>query len=239
MNEKDSINILKNDKKNYKDIFEYNFGYLFNKNNNKNHIIINNNNKDIKTINNYHLNQQNTINLKEKKISNLENNLIQNLLNISNNDNQYYIHNKEYLNKYCSSFYFGNNLIKQNAYICYKCDPTKKICKYCYESCHKNCKLNNNINKEILQPSEFSCNCGISFKHIIIEKKNINNIDNLLDIEINHDTNCEFINFDNENQLNYYFCVNHNVNICNICSIICHNNCNLIIKNNEFNYNCF
>ncbi len=243
MNENKFININNNNnnnknKNNCKDIFEYNFGDLFNKNNYKKYLISNNNNKDLNKKNNNNLNQQNTINLKENKISDLENNLINNLLDITNYNKQYYIYNKEYLNKYCTSFYFGYNLIKQNAYLCYKCDPTKKICKYCYESCHKNCKINNNINKEILQPCEFSCNCGNSYKHLIIDKPSINNDDNLLNIEINYNINCEFIKFDNENHLNYYFCVNHNVNICNICSIICHNNCNLNLNNNEFNYKC-
>ena len=50
---------------------------------------------------------------------------------------------EEYItNEYCTSHYFGEIPIFQQSYVCTACNPEKnqKLCKYCYDKCHKKCR---------------------------------------------------------------------------------------------------
>ena len=137
---------------------------------------------------------------------------------------------EDYLTKEgCTSMILGPEPIMQNCYICSICNPEKNhyICKYCYNTCHLYCRRNDNSNSEklkeennFLNDKEFGCYCGIRLKHKpdkIIRKELIS---------------CNLIELDNVLDIDNFFCETHNINICCICSVTCHKDCQ-ITKNSK------
>ncbi len=140
--------------------------------------------------------------------------------------------NEEYFKKKeCTSLTLGPEKIIQECYICPNCsiNKTNYICKYCYENCHINCRksedlilVKNNNNNNYLNQKEFSCYCGIKLKH-----KPNNKMRN--DIIV-----CNLMELDIALQIDHFYCENHEINICCICSISCHKNCQVTkIKKEE------
>ena len=138
-------------------------------------------------------------------------------------------------NNSCTTYYLGDEEYKQKAFICSICDPKEKnfICKYCHEFCHKKCR---NTLKEIpktLSKKEFKnfeyfiCYCGANLKHTfdVVDKKdkftcNMMELDAILGISPRH-------------------CNIHNVTICCLCSIMCHQECDDKREENfNFNFSC-
>ena len=123
----------------------------------------------------------------------------------------------------CTSHYFGYEKINQQCYFCTACNPEKnnKLCKFCYDNCHKKCRRKLEIIRpeivkaEKLENQKFFCFCGTNLKHIPnkIKIKNLIPIDKELNVDI-------------------YFCHNHGIVICGICSSLCHKNCKVELKDN-------
>ena len=139
----------------------------------------------------------------------------------------------------CTSITFGTEPIIQKCYVCSICNPDKNnyICKYCYDTCHSNCRLDYNFNPDklreennYLNEKEFACYCGIRLKHKtdeIIVKKLIP---------------CNLLELDNILGVDNFYCQIHQINICGICSVTCHKNCSVVKNpkgsNNETNCYC-
>ena len=127
----------------------------------------------------------------------------------------------------CTSITFGTEPIIQKCYICSICNPEKNnyICKYCYLTCHSYCRSNYSFNPDklreennYLNEKEFACYCGIRLKH----KPDEINIKKLIP--------CNLLELDNILGLDDFYCQIHQINICCICSVTCHKNCN-VVKN--------
>ncbi len=128
----------------------------------------------------------------------------------------------------CTSHYFGYEKINQQCYFCTSCNPEKnnKLCKYCYDNCHKKCRRKLEIIRpelvkvEKLENQKFFCFCGTNLKHIPNKIK----IKNLIP--------CLMMNIDKELSVDIFFCHNHGIVICGICSSLCHKNCKVELKDN-------
>ena len=132
--------------------------------------------------------------------------------------------------KSCTSYYFGDEIYPQEAYICTICnkpEEDKYMCKYCHEFCHKKCRNTlkeipkSLVNKEYQKIKSFKCHCGTNLKHTfdIKDKKDI--------------ISCNMMELDSILGISPNYCSNHNITICSICSVVCHNECN---KNKQNNY---
>jgi len=174
--------------------------------------------------------------LSKKSSTKLGKSLITDPLNFEEKSSKSFKINEEYFKKKeCTSLTLGPEKIIQECYICPHCsmNKTNYICKYCYENCHMNCKKteeliilkNNNKNNDYLNQKEFSCYCGIKLKH-----KPNNKIRN--DIIV-----CNLLQLDIALQIDNFYCVNHEINICCICSISCHKNCQVTKIKKEENEN--
>ena len=136
---------------------------------------------------------------------------------------------EEYItNEYCTSHYFGEIPIFQQSYVCTACNPEKnqKLCKYCYDKCHKKCRRKLEIIRpelvaaEKLKNEKFACFCGTNLKHIPTK------------IEIKSLIPCLMMTLDRVLGVDIYFCHNHSIVICGICSVFCHKNCKVEMKDN-------
>ena len=132
--------------------------------------------------------------------------------------------------KSCTSYYFGDEIYPQEAYICTICnkpEEDKYMCKFCHEFCHKKCRNTlkeipkSLVNKEYQKIKSFKCHCGTNLKHTfdIKDKKDI--------------ISCNMMELDSILGISPNYCSNHNITICSICSVVCHNECN---KNKQNNY---
>ena len=132
--------------------------------------------------------------------------------------------------KSCTSYYFGDEIYPQEAYICTICnkpEEDKYMCKYCHEFCHKKCRNTlkeipkSLVNKEYQKIKSFKCHCGTNLKHTfdIKDKKDL--------------ISCNMMELDSILGISPNYCSNHNITICSICSVVCHNECN---KNKQNNY---
>ena len=123
----------------------------------------------------------------------------------------------------CTYFQYGDIAIEQDAFCCEICDPNKTefICEECYNSCHKNCRndeeepstIANNIKRK------FFCECGLK-KHEIEKQKDQELIKACLFGEIDSNMGIEI----------KCFCKTCKIYICYICSKECHkqkNGCEL------------
>ena len=140
------------------------------------------------------------------------------------------------LKKYCTSLYFGTEKIKQQCYICEICNPSqdKKICEFCYLNCHSQCRsiksynseLSKEIDKKKIKKDIFFCSCGIINKH----KPKLGDKSELI--------SCNLIQLDKILNVNSVFCKTHQCQICCICSVTCHKECNVYYDNEILNGNC-
>ena len=123
----------------------------------------------------------------------------------------------------CTYFQYGDIAIEQDAYFCEICDPNKTefICEECFNTCHKNCRndeeepstIANNIKRK------FFCECGLK-KHEIEKQKDQELIKACLFGEIDANMGVEI----------KCFCKTCKIYICFICSKECHkqkNGCEL------------
>ena len=121
----------------------------------------------------------------------------------------------------------------QKCFICPICDIKKEhyICNYCYLYCHEKCRnfegRDSPKSKEennFLGEKEFACYCGNILKHKIYK------IPKVLIMP------CSLTQLDETLGINLFFCKNHHLMICGVCSIECHKKCKVIKykeKNNE------
>ena len=134
--------------------------------------------------------------------------------------------------KSCTSYYFGDEIYPQEAYICTICnkpEEDKYMCKFCHEFCHKKCRNTfkeipkSLVNKEYQKIKSFKCHCGTNLKHTfdIKDKKDI--------------ISCNMMELDSILGISPNYCSNHNITICSICSVVCHNECNKNKQNNNLN----
>ena len=134
----------------------------------------------------------------------------------------------EYLkNENCTSFNLGTLPIRQQCYTCSICSQLedKYICKNCYINCHQQCreikkkKMESfhdkiyTVEKDYKGIKEFYCLCGNEYKH---------DPPNPI---INEFGPCDLIKLDKALKLENFFCENHNIQICCVCSVQCHNRC--------------
>lgn len=126
----------------------------------------------------------------------------------------------------CTSFFFGAEPISQQCYVCSLCNPlrTQKMCKHCYEVCHEKCRFelmdkNPELEESNKLPNQtFTCCCGIMNKHVLTKLQTKDLIP------------CDMIKLDVILQVDSFFCTDHNIMICCICSVVCHKNCKVIVK---------
>ena len=146
---------------------------------------------------------------------------------IPNGQNEYdfYIN---YLQKDdCTSYFFGLEPIAQQCFVCSLCNPlrNKKMCKHCYMVCHEKCRyeiMAHHPEQEegnTLPIQTFYCACGVINKHMLTK------------IQAKDLVPCEMIKLDIILQVDCFFCHDHNVLICCICSVVCHKKCKVTIKN--------
>ena len=145
----------------------------------------------------------------------------------------------EYFQKIeCTLFYIGAIPVNQKAYRCSICNPPedkfiKYICEFCYNDCHKICRklkeekdgmlMKEKVSIEIkdyIGFKEFFCVCGKEYKHIPPIPT------------ISEFGPCDLMKLDEALKLENFYCENHNIKICSICSVQCHKKCK-IIKSKE------
>ena len=136
-------------------------------------------------------------------------------------DNKFNIE-EEYLKlEECTGLILGPIKIYQKCFICPLCTPKKKenyICKFCYNTCHQKCRDYAKVDKkedDYKGKKNFACYCGIKRKHQI-EK-----------IEIKEKKVCDLIILDESLNVESFFCENHQISICCVCSIECHKSCQI------------
>ena len=184
---------------------------------------------------------------KRKKLINddqiYEKNLLKNNLNDNdNNDNSFsnpdindtFDIDADFLSKEgCTALTLGLEPFPQKCYICPICDIKKEhyLCNYCYTFCHEKCRnLEGRESPKTIEENnylgekEFACYCGNVLKH------KINKIPKIIIMP------CSMTQLDDTLGVNLFFCKNHHIVICGVCSVECHKNCKIVIhkeKNNE------
>ena len=165
--------------------------------------------------------------LKNRKMSNQNENIINNSPSLKTKSQEKVndtFNLYEYKSKSkCTYFQYGDIAIEQDAYFCEICDPNKTefICEECFNTCHKNCRndeeepstIANNIKRK------FFCECGLK-KHEIEKQKDQELIKACLFGEIDANMGVEI----------KCFCKTCKIYICFICSKECHkqkNGCEL------------
>ena len=123
----------------------------------------------------------------------------------------------------CTYFQFGDIAIEQDAFCCEICDPNKTefICEECYNTCHKNCRNDEEESSNVVGgiKRKFFCECGLK-KHEIEKQKDQDLIKACLFGEIDTNMGIEIT----------CFCKTCKIHICYICSKECHkqkNGCEL------------
>ena len=123
----------------------------------------------------------------------------------------------------CTYFLYGDIAIEQNAYCCEICDPNKTelICEECFNTCHKNCRNDEEENSTniIGVKRKFFCECGLK-KHEIEKQKDQELIKACLFGEIDGNMGIDI----------KCYCKTCKIYICYICSKECHkskNGCEL------------
>ena len=138
----------------------------------------------------------------------------------------------------CTSFNLGTLAMPQHCYTCSICNQAedKYICQYCYKNCHQICrdkkkeKLEAILHKISAEEKdykgikEFYCLCGNEYKH------------NPPTPVINEFGPCDLIKLDMALKLENFFCQTHQIQICCVCSVQCHNKCQ-ITKTKKLNVN--
>ena len=137
----------------------------------------------------------------------------------------------EYLQKEnCTSFNLGTLPMPQHCYTCSICNQAedKYLCNYCYINCHQLCRDTKKEKIEFFHDKihheekdykgirKFYCLCGNEYKH---------NPPNPI---INEFGPCDLIKLDKALKLENFFCETHNIQICCVCSVQCHNKCKII-----------
>ena len=129
----------------------------------------------------------------------------------------------------CTFFNLGPLPMTQHCFTCSICNQTedKYICYYCYQNCHQICrdkkreklesihlKINLDEKQDYKGIKEFFCCCGSEYKHDI-------------DPIIMEYGLCDLIKLDKALKLENFFCQTHQIQICCVCSVQCHNKCQI------------
>ena len=142
----------------------------------------------------------------------------------------------DYLSKdQCTSLSFGLEPISQLCYVCPICNPKrdKKLCKFCYDTCHEICREREPENSEKLiqdlnelKGETFSCYCGLKLKHKPEppERKEL--------------VPCNMMQLDQVLSVKSIWCKTHNIQVCCICSVTCHKKCKIIYENSTNAQSC-
>ena len=141
------------------------------------------------------------------------------------------IDNDFLLKEGCTALTLGLEPMPQKCYICLICEKDHYLCNYCYLYCHEKCRnfegrdspksLEEN---NYLGEKEFACYCGNKLKHKIYK------IPKVLIMP------CSMTQLDDTLGISLFFCKNHNITICAVCSVECHKKCKVIKykeRNNE------
>ena len=130
----------------------------------------------------------------------------------------------------CTLFFIGAISVFQKCYTCPICNPQedKYICEFCYFNCHQICRELKKQKLDIVDKEktcieekdykglkEFFCFCGREYKH-----KPPNSF-------INEYGPCDLIKLDKALKLDNFYCEDHKILICCVCSTKCHNKCKI------------
>ena len=120
----------------------------------------------------------------------------------------------------CTAMTLGNEKIYQKCFICPICNPKKNlyICKFCYNKCHQKCRDITGIQKkeeDYRGKKNFACHCGLKLKHEI------------KDVKKREKKICDLIILDQSLKVGMFFCENHQISICCVCSVECHKKCKI------------
>ena len=130
----------------------------------------------------------------------------------------------------CTLFFIGAISVFQKCYTCPICNPQedKYICEFCYFNCHQICRELKKQKLDIVDKEktcieekdykglkEFFCFCGREYKH-----KPPNSF-------INEYGPCDLIKLDKALKLDNFYCEDHKILICCVCSTRCHNKCKI------------
>ena len=124
----------------------------------------------------------------------------------------------------CTALTLGLEPMPQKCFICPICDIKKDhyLCNYCYIYCHEKCRnlegRDSPKSKEennFLGEKEFACYCGNILKHKIYK------IPKVLIMP------CSMTQLDETLGINLFFCKNHHLVICGVCSVECHKKCKI------------
>ena len=120
----------------------------------------------------------------------------------------------------CTAMYLGPVSINQKCFICRYCSARRHnyICKFCYDNCHKKCRDIAKVEpylEECKGEKEFACFCGNKLKHRPGEAHKS---------EIKK---CDLIILDKSLEVGLFYCEDHQLSICCVCSVECHKKCKI------------
>jgi hypothetical protein len=140
---------------------------------------------------------------------------------------------EDFLNKnLCTAVTLGLEPMPQRCYICPICDIKKEhfMCNYCYLFCHEKCRLaegkdspKSKEENNFLGEKEFACYCGNILKHKIFK------IHKVLLIP------CSMVQLDEALGVKMFYCEVHQITICCVCAVKCHEKCHPIEYNERAN----
>ena len=136
-------------------------------------------------------------------------------------DNNIFIIEEDYLKiEECTALTLGPVSINQKAFVCLYCSAKKDnyICKFCYYNCHQKCRdiaKAQQKQEEFKGEKEFACYCGNKLKHKMEElhKRELKS--------------CDLLVLDKSLEIGLFYCENHQLSICCVCSVECHKKCKI------------
>ena len=138
-----------------------------------------------------------------------------------NKEKDVFIIEKEFLAlDECTSMNLVPVSINQKCYICKYCTASRHnyICKFCYDKCHQKCRDAAKVEpkeEEFRGEREFACFCGYKLKHQPEES---------LKRELKM---CDLLVLDKSLEIGLFYCQDHQLPICCVCSVECHKNCRI------------
>ena len=156
-----------------------------------------------------------------------------NILKIKDKKEKFIIESAYLKMEECTAMTLGKEKIYQKCFICPICNPKKDrfICKFCYNKCHQKCRDITSIaqkEEDYRGKKNFACYCGLKLKHEIV------------DVKKKEKRMCDLIILDQSLKVGMFFCENHQIMICCVCSVECHKKCTIkkYKANNEDKRDC-